>query len=66
MCVRVRVRVWVRELWVAGIPRSLRSARSSRDSCWSVEVDCARERVRERDSRVVDASVGVDPVWSPR
>jgi|SRR5882762_5369324 len=48
--VRVPVQVRVRELWVAGIPKPLHSARSSRDSCWSVEIDCVRERVWERDS----------------
>jgi len=48
--VRVPVRVRVRELRVAGIPKPLHSARSSRDSCWSVEIDCVRERVWERDS----------------
>jgi len=64
--VRVPVQVRVRELRVAGIPKPLRSARSSRDSCWSVEIDCMWERVREWDLWVVDASVSIDPLLSPR
>jgi hypothetical protein len=56
VCERVEVRVRVCGLRVAEMPRRRRSARSSRDNCWSVEM------VRERDSRVEDARMGVDPL----
>jgi hypothetical protein len=48
----------VYELRGAGMPRFLRSIRSSRAIFWSVEVDCDRERVRDWDLRVVAARVG--------